>query len=783
MKKPDKMLFRMIVNAKGQFAAVVTIIVAGIAVFVALNMSAINLAVTVEDYYETCNFADLFIAAENIPAQKVKDLQNIPGVKTAQGRVVIDAPVITGNEKDRVNVRLITSKGEDDDINVCYLLEGRWLKPNSKEAMALEQFAYARGIKPQEKLKVQVNGIAYTLDVTGITANPEFVYLMENAQSIMPNPDKFGVLYISEAMGRQMAGGQGVNEVLITYMDGADEEEIVDAVGKLLKNYGLKQVVKRKDQLSNAVVAQEVESINMMATSVPFFFIGAAGLVLIMMLARMVKRDRIKIGILKALGYSNGNIMAHYTKYAAITGFLGSFIGSALGLICAGAMTKLFLEYFHIPMLRAGLYPEAVAQIIISASLFCIAAGLFGSRGVLKILPADSMKSESPKIGKRILLERLPVLWKRFSFSQKLTLKNILRNKKRAVFILTGIAFSYAMMLFTTSMPSTVDSMMNDHYKEFLKMDYTVEFRAPVKQSAINDLAHLVDIDYMEGKLEYPFEFENGNKKQIVSIIGMNRDTEFYTFTNTKGSVVKLPKTGVFLSENLADNLKLSVGDLVKLNSFIPGRNSVYVEVKDIIPQVLGLNAYMDINYMGEKLMEKNAVNGVYVNSSDENIYEALSKVALISSVMSLEETRDVFEEAMSIMNVSITFMVIFSGILGFCIVYNATSIVIGEREMEFSALRVLGLSGNEIFKMILNENNILLIAGIIAGIPLGISLLSSMSTMLNTDMYTFNMTASLNSVVTAALFTALFVFLAQFATYQKIKHLDLMSALKNRMS
>jgi putative ABC transport system permease protein len=154
-------------------------------------------------------------------------------------------------------------------------------------------------------------------------------------------------------------------------------------------------------------------------------------------------------------------------------------------------------------------------------------------------------------------------------------------------------------------MPAAVDSMMNDHYKEFLKMDYTVEFRAPVKQSAINDLGHLFDIKYMEGKLEYPFEFENGNKKQIVSIVGMNRDTEFYTFKNTGGNIVKLPQTGLFLTENLADNLKLTAGDIVKLNTFIPGRSSVYVEVKDIIPQALGLNAYMDIGFMGEKLGKK----------------------------------------------------------------------------------------------------------------------------------------------------------------------------------
>jgi putative ABC transport system permease protein len=217
--------------------------------------------------------------------------------------------------------------------------------------------------------------------------------------------------------------------------------------------------------------------------------------------------------------------------------------------------------------------------------------------------------------------------------------------------------------------------------------------------------------------------------------------------------------------------------------SFIPGRNAVYVEVKGIIKQTLGLNAYMDIGFMGEKLLEKNTVNGIYLNSNDEEIYEELARATQIATVMSIEDTRSIFEEYMGIMNAMIVFMVFFSGILGFCIVYNATTIIIGEREMEFSALRVLGLSKNEIFKMVLNENNILMIFGIAVGIPLGMAMLTSLSEAVSTDMYAFYMTPNLKSITYAAALTALFVFFAQLAAYQKIKRLDLLSALKNRMS
>jgi len=273
------------------------------------------------------------------------------------------------------------------------------------------------------------------------------------------------------------------------------------------------------------------------------------------------------------------------------------------------------------------------------------------------------------------------------------------------------------------------------------------------------------------------------NRKQIGVLIGLVRDTKFYGFTRPDGAEIGLPASGVLISENLANNLDLASGDTVRLNTFIPGRNSVYVEVKDVITQTLGLNAYMDIAYMGEKLMEKNAVNGAFINSGDDRIYEKLADVPLIASVMSVEETRSAFEDYMGVMDASIGFMVIFSGILGFCIVYNATSIIIGEREAEFSALRVLGFSRNEIFKMILGENNLLMAAGIALGVPIGLSLLAAMSSIYNTDMFTFKMTANLQAVTVAAGLTALFVFFAQFATYQKIKRLDLMAAMKNRMN
>jgi hypothetical protein len=156
--------------------------------------------------------------------------------------------------------------------------------------------------------------------------------------------------------------------------------------------------------------------------------------------------------------------------------------------------------------------------------------------------------------------------------------KNIFRSKKRSLFVLAGITVTYALILFTNSMPDIMNQMMNEHFREFQKMDYNIGFRYPVRMSAARDMTHLIHADYIEGRLEYPFELSNGNKKQPVSIVGLDRDTKFYNFHNVNGEKTEVPRQGILLSENLAGALDAKQGDLVRVKSYIPGRDDVYVQ-------------------------------------------------------------------------------------------------------------------------------------------------------------------------------------------------------------
>jgi len=782
--KIDTMLMRMIGNSKGQFIAVLTIIIMGIATFTALNMTSVNMDNTVKTYYRENNFPDLFLQTAAVPSQETERLKGIDGVKAAMGRVTLDVPMVTENENERVNLRLITTTGEEAELSRSTIVKGKMISGDRNEALLIEQFANARGIAVGDSIKIQVGGVQRTLEVAGIVANPEYIYLMENVQSLVPDDKTFGICYVSEQFGQQAAGLTGsFNEILIRYDEDAEEEALIDEVEDTLDLYGVKQTVKRKDQLSNAIIDQELTQLDSMANSIPILFLLVAGLILMMMLSRLVKKDRIKIGVLKAIGYRNSQVLMHYVKYALLTGISGGAIGAILGMALAGGMTRLYLDYFHIPLLRIEFYYSFLFYAVLLSGLFCALSGTIGARGVLKITPADAMHSEAPKSGKRILLEKIPFFWKRLSFSNKMISKNIFRNKKRTLFVLVGITLTYAMMLYTASMPDVMDQMMTEHFKEFQKMEYNISFRNPVRQDAVRDMEHLIKVDYIEGKLEYPFELANGNKKQSVNIIGLDRDTKFYSFHDVSGVKTDIPKRGMLISENLSNALDVKKGDLVQIKSYIPGKDDVYIQIKGIIKQTLGINAYMDVDTMGEILLEKNVINGVYANSKDPDVNEKLIRAANIASIMSIADTRAVYDQYMTLMALSVGSMVIFSGILGFCIVYNATIVSLGEREMEFSSLRVLGFSKREIFFMIVRENNVIMILGLLLGIPVGNIMAEYSSAAFSSDLYTLDMSPTVNALIMAGIYTIGFVLLAQLATYRKIRKLDFLQALKNRES
>lgn len=339
------------------------------------------------------------------------------------------------------------------------------------------------------------------------------------------------------------------------------------------------------------------------------------------------------------------------------------------------------------------------------------------------------------------------------------------------------------MMGGTLGMMESSLGMFDKHFSEFQQMDYNINFIRPINKQVYKELGDVIVVEYVEPKIEFPFEMKNGLKKEIVNIVGLEQNTDFYHFKDGDGKSVMIPAKGILLSENLAQELDIGKGEKLVLHSFVPGRDDVTVTVMGVIKQGLGMNAYMHIDQMADQLLDSNIATGLLVKSTDPDFVKKLNKADNIASVQSTEELKNMFQEFMGLTIVSISIMVLMAGILGFSIVYNATVISISEREMEFASMRVLGFTKKEIFRIILNENIIIALVGVMIGVPMAMSMGKSMAVMYSNEIYTMEPTQNSLVYVFSGICTFVFVFLSQLATYIKVKKLDFLQALKSRIS
>lgn len=781
MKKLNLRLFRMIKNTKGQYIAVLSIIITGIFIFTAVKNSSMNLRDTLNNYYESTNFADIFVAAVSLPEKLERQLTGEGDIKEADLRLSFDTRLITDRDDERITVRAVSVDRNGNKINKLFIKKGRRTL-FEKEAIVIDQFAVARNIDVGDKITLNIKGREYKFIVSAIASSPEYVYMMENEQVLLPDPEGFGVVFIEENYLRKISGSGYFNEMVLTVNNYEQINKTKDYLEDELDKYGVLRVLDRDEQLSNSMLNEEINGLDKVSGSIPIVFLLFAGIMLATMLSRIVKKDRTTIGVLKAVGFMDNEIIIHYLKYAASVGIIGGLLGSIIGTAASGAMTGMYLEFFNIPMLTVKVYYNRIILAVFLSLIFCVGSGFWGIRSILKINPAESMMPESPKQGKRILLENFKLFWNKLSYSWRMVYRNIFREKKKFIVIAAAVSITTAMMIMTMWMNDIMDVMFVKHYSEFMKMDYNIGFDGFQNKRVLNEIKENISYNNMEGRIEFPFEMVNGKYSKTVNVIGLEEKTAFYDFYDLDGNKLKIPKEGILISSNLAKALHANTGDRILLKSYLPDGEEKYITITGILKQSLGINGYINIDYVNQEFLDKGIINGVYINS-EEDVKGKLVDINKIMSIQSQRDMQGVFEEFTGLIVVFMGVMVIFSGMLGFVILYSMTLMSINERTLEFSSLRVMGLLKTEIFKMIIKENMMMSVLGIIAGIPLGKWLIDYLGLMFSTDIYTMQGSVTLKEIITAIILTIIFIISAQLMTYAKIHKLDFMQALKNRIS
>lgn len=573
---------------------------------------------------------------------------------------------------------------------------------------------------------------------------------------------------------------------MVRLAPGADQEQIAARIGAILQPYGNLASYPRSQQPSNAILQAKIDSIRTLANFLPAVFLGIAALIQFVMLGRMIRAQRTQIGVMKALGYGDLQIMLHYTGYALSIGLLGAVIGSGLGLVMATGISAVYAQYFNLPQAIGGFNSARLIDGFILSLGVAAIAGLWAARGVAAIRPAESLQAESPLSARRVFLEAWPWLWNRLDTIWRISLRTVNRNRMRSAVTLLGVTFAVSLIVVSFFASNTVDYMFSQYFNRELNYDYLLSFTRPVLQGELLNVTRIGGVYQVEPLFNLPVKFFMGGREQDSLIVGLPPQTTMQRIFSPSGHQLYLPPGGLFLDANTATKLGAMVGDEVQVETSLglgPPRLAT-IRVVGISKQLIGSESFASLDQVNSILQESGLVSGAMLRvdpGRGSGIKAALGAMTNVADIQSRQQQREAYNSELSYVYSIVFIMGMFAFLLGFTIIYNASVISFAERRRELASLRVIGFTPQEISSLLLRENLLQTLLGIALGLPFGRYLANAYAAKASTDVFTFQAVIYPSTYIVAALGGVLFVYIAHRLSVRNVQSLDLVEVLKTR--
>lgn len=779
-------LWRDIRGNYGAYLACISVLVIGLMLFVSMTLMLESLTGRRDDYYREHGFADGFAKIAGGPAGLADDIGRVPGVRRVVGRIVQDVLVNRTSGEETTTLRLVSFNSENQPVNRFKLEQGKVTADRERGLLVSPAFLEANGYRVGDRVPLIFQGREISFTITGTAKSPEYIYEIPGGQTLTPDPKAFGTAFVLYSTLAPLVGMDGrINELSFTLHNGVDFSRVKRPVSRILEHYGLEQVYPRKDQLSASMLDQEITQLKGSATTTPVIFLFVAASILYIMLRRMVEQQRGQIGILKAFGFSNREIMQHYLGYAFLIGALGGLGGSLAGTWFSYVLASLYQQYYNIPNLTGKVSLSYLAAGTLLSLAFSLIAGYQGCKGVLALNPSEAMRPPAPKGGGRTLVERVRVLWQLLSTQTKMAVRNVFRSRQRTILAILGVASAFSMMVASRAMFDATYFFIDFQYERVEKYDLKVSLQKPVDKTAgVTAGKHLDGVTGAEPVLEVPVTMSNRWLEKNVSVMGLPEKTTLYRLLTDTGKEVALPSDGLVVSGQLAKMLDIKIGDKVTVKPFLADRQEHLVTVKKIIPQYVGLGAYMEIDALSRLLNAPPVASAVFLKVDKDKIAgvrKELQGGRNVAGIYDKTKLKAQFEELMESSNTSQYILLGFAFVTGFAIVYNVNLISLSERERELATLMVLGMTEREIGRILIAEQVLLGILAIVFGIPMSYGMLYAIINASGSEIFNMPLVVEPMSITVAILGTVLFLVAAQWRTKGKIGRLSMLDILKQQ--
>lgn len=780
----DRKLLRDLKRLKGQAAAVALVMGCGLAMMITTRSLITSLDGTRADYYEGHRFADVFGSLKRAPNHLGERLAALPGVAGVQtdiaAQVTLDLPGL--DEPASGLVRSLPDFGEPE-LNRLFLRRGRWLAPGSRrELLVGEAFAEANRLNPGDNLVLLMNGRRQDFRIAGIVLSPEYIF-ESRPGAALPDSRSYGIFWMTYkevATAWDLYGA--FNHYSLKLAPGADPAPVIAAADTLFKPYGGFGAYGRRDHPSHIRVSDEIRTLTILSIGFPTIFLGVAAFMTNAVLSRLLALQREQIAILKAFGFTNGQIVVHYLKFAGVIGLAGTVLGGLGGLILGRWMLGLYAPLYRFPELAFRVDPHAVA-IAFSVGVLAVVAGVLGAvRRAARLPPAEAMRPEPPANYRPSLIERT-ALRRLFSHSFRIAVRNLGRRPTQALLTVAGLALATGLLVLPNTLKSGIADIIENQWDVVQRQDLNLGLAEPSSARILHELERLPGVLHVEPARGVATRIHFRGVNRQIGLRSLTPGAAHTRAIDATGHEIYPGPGGIVVSAKLAEVLGAQVGDELVVEALEGRRPIRAVRLTGLARDFTGIAAYMDLETINRFLGEGDIVTGASFTldgAKRAEFLRAIKDVPRIAWTSVKDTLRQSFRETTArMMGMLTTLYLTMAVIVAFGVIYNNARISLAERARELATLRVIGLTQGEVGAVIVIELAILAVLAIPLGLAFGTAFAAGIIHSVNTETvrlplvfapYTF--TFAILVVVAASALSALVVL-------RKLKHLDLIGALK----
>ena len=663
-----------------------------------------------------------------------------------------------------------------------------------------------------DEITLTTSGGTVMLRVVGFIRSPMYISMFERGTSSIGNGTSDGFAYASGNAISSLGTKLPVMSLLNTYYTRADivisgkeglsaysdeYEALVNEVTDRIEDYASTQsgtwyIQDRSGNPGYSDYSENTDRIAAVGDVFPLIFFIVAALVCLTTMTRMVEEQRIEMGTMKALGYGGWQIAMKYAVYAMSACISGGVVGAIIGFkLFPYVIMKAYSIMYYLGKLETP-YRADIAFMAIAAMAVCTAAATFSAcYASLKEVPATLMRPKAPKAGRRVLLERIPFIWKKLSFTSKVTVRNLFRYKKRFFMSVIGIAGSGALLVTAFGLNDSIFGIIEKQFGDIWQMDV---------QAYVYEAMPLADMQELLGKnpanddfdsvmfcLDSQMECKNGGRSQSgVHLLGVESAGSMAgrISLHNGGAPVTLDDSGVVVTAKLAETLSIKAGDEINMRT---GGEDHLMRVIGVADNYVYHYVYITAAYYETvfgKAMQYNGLMGNLKDGLTDETMDAMSTQLLSDSrmytVRTIESIYASVWDSLSILNYVVLVLILGSGMLTFVVMLNLTNINIGERMRELATLRVLGFYDKEMYAYIFRENNALSVIGAFVGLLFGKIMHLFVIRTCEVDMVMFVRSAKPLSYVYAFALTIVFSLIVNLLMRPKVRAIDMVESLKS---